>query len=114
MTDYFGSILYRASYLVLPRLAMEAMPHDWQKRMKLLLEEAEEAGLETPEYYVFRNLDRGNPENIRGVKDVSDDPFKAFYRFTGGWQEDPWSDYRRGDVKVLCPNFKPITVQGSD
>ena len=44
MTDIFGQRLYRTPYLVIPRMALEAMPEDWQKRMVALLDEAEAAG----------------------------------------------------------------------
>jgi hypothetical protein len=38
---WFG--LSRASFLVVPRVMMHAMPDDWQKRIAVLLEEYEEA-----------------------------------------------------------------------
>lgn len=109
MGDIFGSRLYRTPYMVIPRIALEAMPEDWQKRFEALMVEADEAGIETPDYYVFRNLDDGNPDQIRGCKQVNRGQWdqRPFYRLTGGYNEDPWANYRRGDLSELCPNFKP-------
>lgn len=96
-------------YFVLPRLAIEAMPFDWQKRFFNLLEEADKAGLETPEYYVFR---ANPPAGIRGCKQVNQGtPFATpFYRLTGGQRGDPWADYRNGSVAKLCDTFDPDRV----
>ena len=78
--DWFS--LTRSAYLVIPRLALEAMSVEWQARLVALLNEAHEAGLETPEYGVFRK-DRAG-------------------RFAG----DPWSEYRHGRIEDVCPQFK--------
>lgn len=103
MSDVFGSRLYRTPYLVIPRLALEAMPEDWQVRFELLLEEADAAGIVTPTYHVFRNLDDGNPDGIRGCRQVNRGQWdqRPFYRLTGGWHDDPWADYRHGDAAAL-------------
>lgn len=103
MTDVFGERLYRTPYLVIPRLALEAMPIEWQERFEALMKEADEAGIKTPSYLVFRDLSDGNPEGIRGVKQVNRGDWnnRPFYRFTGGWYDDPWTNYRRGDAMEL-------------
>lgn len=102
-TDVFGTRLYRTPYLVLPRLALEAMPLEWQKKFEALMNEMEEAGIQTPHYLVFRDLSDGNPESIKGVKQVNRGQWdqNPFYRFTGGWYNDPWMNYRRGDAFEL-------------
>jgi hypothetical protein len=99
----FDTRLYRTPYLVLPKLAIVDMPLEWQERLEGLLLEMEAAGIETPDYYVFRNVTRGNPEGIRGVKCVNEDRHdqRDFYRLTGGFQDDPWADYRRGNAFAL-------------
>lgn len=103
--------LARTPYLVVPRLAIEAMPQEWQDRLEALLLEADAAGLETPAYYVFRNL---------SMVDASDDPFLFGVKDVGRWDHphyvfggrsfsgDPWANYRHGDVQKLCPAFKPV------
>lgn len=103
MSDIFGQRLYRTPYLVVPRLALEAMPIEWQIKLEALLQEADNAGLVTPEYFVFRDLTDGNPEAIKGVKQVNrgDWDQEPFYRFTGGWRHDPWTDYRHGNAWEL-------------
>lgn len=107
MTDIFGQRLYRTPYLVIPRMALEAMPEDWQKRMAALLDEAEAAGLVTPNYFVFRDVTDGNPDMIRGCKHVNRGQWDQvpFYRLTGGHRDDPWANYRHGDIRELCPEF---------
>ncbi|WP_075292616.1 hypothetical protein [Pararhizobium arenae] len=103
MSDVFGSRLYRTPYLVIPRLALEAMPLEWQERFEALLKEADEAGIQTPSYHVFRDVSDGNPEAIRGCKQVNRGKWdeRPFYRLTGGWHDDPWANYRHGDAKAL-------------
>lgn len=104
----WGSTLYRTPYLVLPRLAIEAMPEEWQNRLEALLKEAEAAGLETPSYYVLRDkAEPGCDPFVRGLKDVSQDPLREFLRFDGRHAiADPWANYRHGKVEDLCPSFK--------
>lgn len=103
MSDVFGSRLYRTPYLVIPRLALEAMPEDWQERFEALMKEADDAGIKTPNYFVFRDVTDGNPDMIRGCKQVNrgkwnEDPF---YRLTGGNRPDPWANYRHGNAFSL-------------
>lgn len=105
----FATILYRTPYLVLPKLAIIAMSDDWQMRFAAMLMEMKDAGIRTPNYLVFRDVTDGNPDSIRGIKQVN--PHKGgerpFYRITGGHSDDPWADYRHGDAFNLsreCPN----------
>ena len=67
--------LTRSSYFVLPRLAMQQMPQQWQARFVRLMMEMEEIIPETPAYTVQRRDQRGRL--IKG---------------------DPWANYRRGTV----------------
>lgn len=76
----------RAAYLVIPRLALENMPADWQRKFVALLDEAQEMGLETPEYKVFRKGKAG--------------------RIASG--SDPWANYRRGNFEEV--NGKALRV----
>lgn len=77
--------LTRSNYLVIPRLALQSMPVDWQARLVGLLEEATRMGLETPSDY---KLERpGYGENM-----------------------DPWADYRHGDFVEV--HGKPLLSGG--
>lgn len=70
---WFG--LTYSSYLVIPRLALQEMPVEWQRRLVDLLEEGHDVhGMSTPaDYQVTR-------------------------RTGGRYRRDPWADYRRGTV----------------
>jgi hypothetical protein len=83
--EWFG--LSYSSYLVIPRLALEHMPHDWQRRMIDLLNEASDKhGLQTPsDYEVYRRSKRGH------------------------WCGDPWRHYRRGNYDEVLAEFKSET-----
>ncbi len=98
----FDSRLARTPYLVLPKLALQAMPFEWRDRFDAMLAEMEEAGIETPDYHVFRD-DGENGEYTR-ARCVNDET--GFVRLTRG-KPDPWADYRYGDVTELCPKYKP-------
>ena len=76
---WFG--LSYSSYLVLPRLALQAMPADWQARFVALLEEGRRLGLGPATDANYTVSRRARASAMRG-KIVS----------------DPWSDYRHGDV----------------
>ena len=114
----FGTRLYRTPYLVLPRIALEAMPEEWQKRLEALLQEAKDTGLVTPAYLVFRDMTLEKDDHaIFGVNHVNHGKWdeKPFYRFTTGWKPDPWSEYRHAtieDVRALCPTF--LTKETTD
>jgi hypothetical protein len=79
--DWFG--LTRSAYFVVPRLALCAMPLDWQRRFVALMDEAEAMGLETPHYEVRR-------------------------REHGQFIADPWADYRHGNFEEV--HGKPLKV----
>lgn len=91
--------LARTPYLVLPKLAIQAMPLEWRNRLDQLLKEADEAGLETPEYYVFR----GGDDEFTRARCVNEET--GFVRLVRG-RDDPWADYRYGKIRELCPTFK--------
>lgn len=75
INDWGG--LYRTPYLVIPRMALEAMPLDWQRRFVGLMEEANATGMVTPEYTVQR-------------RDLS-----------GRFCKDPWVNYQCPDNSLL-------------
>lgn len=96
----FDSRLNRTAYLVLPKLAIQAMPMAWRERLEALLLEAEAEGIETPDYHVFR--DDGEGQRYTRARCVNEDT--GFVRLVRG-DEDPWADYRHGSVRDLCPNY---------
>lgn len=65
---WFG--LTYASYFVLPRLAMQEMPLDWQERFIALMDEANDLGLHCPAYHVLRDdekftaIERSDDEGV--------------------------------------------------
>lgn len=93
--------LTQASYFVMPRLAMEALPLDWQRRFIGLMDEAEAMGLETPSYHVFRQGD----EFSRVERDDECDDTSAVVGLTVV-NEDPWAHYRRASFEAV--NGKPL------
>ncbi len=84
--EFFG--LTYSAYFVMPRLALTAMPLEWQQRFVALMEEANDMGLETPEYSVHRRDERGR-----------------FFK-------DPWANYRRGDAAKLHASFAKLKQAG--
>ncbi|MBB3997253.1 hypothetical protein [Aureimonas pseudogalii] len=88
--------LYRTPYLVIPRLALEAMPQDWQEQFEALLVEADKAGLQTPDYHVLRD----DPEFTLAERNDPEDEGSDL-RFFTIMRPDPWADYRRGDAQKL-------------
>lgn len=86
--------LARTPYLVIPKLALMAMPEEWQAKMESLLAEADEAGLVTPEYHVFRDDGPRKPYTRAVVVNEQ----TGFIRLTGG-KSDPWADYRHGNAE---------------
>lgn len=92
--NWFG--LTYASYLVMPRLALQEMPDEWQRRFVELLEEWEATGFEPPNYHVLRDDDRytrvesydeDDPESRPWVYHVIDD--------------DPLREYKYPDKTLL-------------
>ncbi|WP_211295108.1 hypothetical protein, partial [Novosphingobium guangzhouense] len=93
--------LYRSPYLVIPRLALQAMPDEWQDRLEALLKEADAAGLDCPQYQVFRDDGPGSEyTRARVVNEAT-----GFVRLVRG-SDDPWANYKYGDVREICPTFK--------
>lgn len=90
-----------AAYFVVPRLALQSMPLDWQKRWLALMAEFEESGMKTPSYHVLR----AESEYTFVEKYDKEDETSRDYEFTA-LTEDPWANYRRGDISKLCPEFK--------
>lgn len=72
---YFFSLSY-ASWLCLPRMALQEMPLDWQVRLIALLEEGYERGLTCP-------------DNVSVVR-------KKGGKFVNN---DHWNNYRRGNTR---------------
>ncbi len=99
----FDYRLARTPYLVLPKLALQVMPMEWRKRFEAMLVEMEDAGLETPNYHVFRDDGPGEPYTRARVVNES----TGFVRLVRG-EPDPWADYRHDQVRKvmgLCPDF---------
>ncbi len=91
----FDGRLARTPYLVLPKLAIQAMPIAWRRRFEAMLAEMEETGLETPSYIVLRDGEDGDAEQT-----------ETGYIVIKRRPQDPWADYRYGDVEALCPDFR--------
>lgn len=104
---WFG--LTRSAYFVMPRIAMEAMPAHWQKMFIALMDEADALGLETPSYHVLRQ----EPDFTTTKRYDEDDKTSRVFEYTA-WSEDPWANYRRGDIKELCPSFRALPDGGVD
>ena len=98
----FDRRLARTPYLVIPKMALQAMPMEWRDRLEALLVEADNAGLETPEYHVFR----GGDDEYTRVREVN--WRTGFLKIVRG-QDDPWADYRHATherVRAVCPTFR--------
>jgi len=91
--------LARTPYLVMPKLAIQAMPMSWRLRLDALLSEAEDAGIETPEYFVFR----GGDDEYTRARLVNEQT--GFVRIVKG-RDDPWANYRYGRIEKLCPKYR--------
>lgn len=91
----FDSILPRTPYLVVPKLAIQSMPLGWQHRLALLLSEAEEAGIETPAYYVFRDDDVSPPGSVKKLGSYE----HPFYKIISQPNDD-WADYRHRKIET--------------
>lgn len=93
--------LYRTPYLVLPRLAIEAMPVEWQARLEALLAEADATGMQTPNYHVLRDDQAYTSVTMNDPDDHASWPREFYVQAS-----DPWADYRHGNVRDLCPEFE--------
>lgn len=74
--------LSHCAYFVVPRLALQSMPLEWQRKFVALIEEAEMTGIETPEYTILRRDEQGR------------------------YIDDPWANYRHGNAGTLCEALK--------
>lgn len=97
--DIWATRLPRTPYLVIPRLAISAMPLEWQERLEQLLVEADDAGMETPSYYVFR----GGDDEYTRAKLVNYET--GFVKIVHG-REDPWANYKYGDAAEIMAEAK--------
>lgn len=97
--DIWAERLPRTPYLVIPRLALAAMPIEWQERMEQLLVEADAAGMSTPEYYVFR----GGDDEYTRAKLVNYET--GFVKIVHG-REDPWANYKYGNAAEIMADAK--------
>lgn len=105
----FDTYLPRTPYLVIPKMALQAMPIQWRQRMVALLDEADDAGLETPSYLVYRD----DPEYVLVERSDSEDEYSPIIEVSP-IRSDPWADYRHanaGDVKALSPRFNPLAAR---
>jgi hypothetical protein len=91
----FDSRLARTPYLVLPKLALQAMPIEWRRRFDAMLEEMEAAGIATPEYLVLRDATHGDPHGC-----VIENEQTGFIRIIRK-PADPWANYKYGDAFAL-------------
>lgn len=104
----FDDRLARTPYLVLPKLAIQAMSYEWRERFNAMLAEMEALGIETPSYQVFR--DDGHGERFTRATCVNDNT--GFVRIVKG-EPDPWADYRYGNVAELCPTLHNLNDGGT-
>lgn len=96
----FDVRLARTPYLVIPKLVLQAMSMDWRWRLEALLREADDTGMETPGYYVFRS----DPSYSLLTRSDSEDEYSPISDL-GVLRSDEWADYRHGDIREVCPSF---------
>ncbi|MBC7149016.1 MAG: hypothetical protein H5U22_06520 [Rhizobium sp.] len=96
MASVFAVRLNRTPYLVIPRLALEAMPTEWQERVEALLLEADDAGMVTPDYHVLRNDDGYTSTQPNDSDDPTSWPREFYIQ-----RQDEWANYRHGDAWKL-------------
>ncbi len=92
--QWFG--LSYANYFVMPRLALQAMPAEWQTRFINLIGEIDKAGIETPDYHVLRD----DPMYTTVTNYDQDDATSSPYQYTI-LEGDPWANYRHPDKSLL-------------
>lgn len=103
--SWFG--LSYSSYFVLPRLAMQELPLEWQNKFIALMDEAESLGLETPDYTVLRN-----ERSYTWEQKPYDDDNETFDHEVTAYRplkKDEWANYRHGKVSDLCDTWK-VTI----
>lgn len=77
--DYFG--LTYANFLVLPRVALQSMPDEWQKKFVELLNDI--------------------PEVLPEVSHIEPDKYTVSCRsFNGRYVRNPWPHYNRGRTRM--------------
>jgi hypothetical protein len=103
----FDYRLARVPYLVLPKMAIQAMAMEWRHRFNAMLQEMEDCGLETPEYEVVRE---GGEIRQKKCRDKDDWRFGEIIPVAS--INDPWADYRHATaerVRSICPTFTPAS-----
>lgn len=95
VSNPFDYQLPRTPYFVVPKLALQSMPIGWQHRLCALMQEMEDAGISTPNYYVFRNHDASPPGDCKKVGTWEHPFYKIMGKIT-----DEWADYRHHTVPV--------------
>lgn len=101
----FDSRLARVPYLVLPKMALQAMPMEWRHRFDAMLQEMEDCGLETPGYEVVRE---GGEIRQKKCRDRDDWRYGEVIPVVS--IDDPWANYRHANaerVRSICPTFAP-------
>jgi hypothetical protein len=91
---WFG--LSYCSYLVLPRLLLDYMPKKWQVEMINLLDQIpDNIASKQPDYHVLRE-GYWLPEHYD-----SEDENSTVMSYHTTWRNDPWADYRHGNVNQI-------------
>lgn len=100
---WFG--LTYSSYYTVPRMALEAMPLDWQTRFVALMDEFEDIGIETPTYYVLRDDEKYTRKEMYNDDELNEPngPIQSLHLIN----DDPWAEYRYPDVTLL-----PVAMKG--
>ncbi len=105
----FDQRLARTPYFVLPKLALQSMPMEWRDRFDAMLAEMDETGMETPDYFVLRN----ERPYAWAVREDDDDDYSRIDHVEV-YLDDPWANYRHGNIKELCPAYAAIAQTPSD
>lgn len=88
---------------------MSAMPPEWQRRFIRLMEEVEEANIQTPTYHVLR----ADVEYTSVVKYDSEDENSRDWEFTAV-RTDPWANYKYPDYSLLPEGSNPNGLTSSE
>lgn len=98
--EWFG--LSYSNYFVMPRLAIQDLPHEWQRRFIALMDEAHDLhGMTTPSYHVLR---KGGDYTVE-VRDDPEDEGSSVREYLVS-DTDPRADYRRGRASDLIAEDK--------
>ena len=101
---WFG--LTYSSYFVMPRMALQAMPLEWQRKFVSLMEEANATGIETPSYHVLRDDDE-----YTGVDRYDEDDEYSTISGLTVRKEDEWANYRHPDYSLLPDQLLPDHIK---